>query len=117
MLNKNQLKAATFPLTSLCLQAGAGTGKTQTLIARFNFLKQIVDVHKICVLTFNRKTVLNLKQRIKDNRAIIMTFHGFSLMFLKKINLLKIFYHLILLLQLNNNKLSKICYNNTNYAR
>ncbi|MDV3167214.1 MAG: AAA family ATPase [Vigna little leaf phytoplasma] len=84
MLNKNQPKAATFPLISLCLQAGVGTGKTQTLIARFNFLKQIIDVRKICVLTFNRKTVLNLKHIIKDNRAIIMTFHGFSLMFLKK---------------------------------
>ncbi|WP_017193804.1 UvrD-helicase domain-containing protein [Vaccinium witches'-broom phytoplasma] len=40
MLNHQQLKAVNFSFQPLYLNAGAGTGKTSTLLARFNFLNR-----------------------------------------------------------------------------
>uniref|UniRef100_UPI00036ECCEB UvrD-helicase domain-containing protein n=1 Tax=Vaccinium witches'-broom phytoplasma TaxID=85642 RepID=UPI00036ECCEB len=84
MLNHQQLKAVNFPLQPLYLNAGAGTGKTKTLLERFNFLSKQVNIKSILILTFSKNAVNNLKKRLNKKDAKIMTFHGFALMFLKQ---------------------------------
>ncbi|MDC9032280.1 ATP-dependent helicase [Columbia Basin potato purple top phytoplasma] len=84
MLNHQQLKAVNFSFQPLYLNAGAGTGKTKTLLARFHFLSQYFNVKSILILTFNKSAVKNLKKRLNEKDAKIMTFHGFALMFLKQ---------------------------------
>ncbi|PQP79190.1 ATP-dependent helicase [Candidatus Phytoplasma phoenicium] len=84
MLNHQQLKAVNFSLQPLYLNAGAGTGKTTTLLSRFHFLSKQISIKNILILTFNKNAVNNLKKRLKEKDAKIMTFHGFALMVLKQ---------------------------------
>ena len=56
-LNSQQLQAATFDGKHLLVLAGAGTGKTRTIIARAIYLLQNgADPHRIKILSFTRKS-------------------------------------------------------------
>lgn len=65
-LNEEQRKAATFDGKHLLVLAGAGTGKTRTIIARAQHLLQSgVPEHKILILSFTRKSAREIVERIK----------------------------------------------------
>lgn len=69
--------------------AGAGTGKTTTMVARVKYLvdKMHVDPHRILVLSFARKNVRELRDRIKTDLKIdadVSTFHALGLKYLRK---------------------------------
>ncbi len=69
--------------------AGAGTGKTTTMVARVKYLvdKMHVDPHKILVLSFARKNVEELRDRIHTDLNIpadVSTFHALGLNYLKE---------------------------------
>jgi len=65
-LNKEQLAAASFEGKHLLVLAGAGTGKTRTIIARAIFLiNNGVQPERIKILSFTRKSAQEIVQRIK----------------------------------------------------
>lgn len=65
-LNNQQLQAATFDGKHLLVLAGAGTGKTRTIIARAIYLLQNgADPHRIKILSFTRKSAQEIAERIK----------------------------------------------------
>lgn len=65
-LNAEQHKAATFDGRHLLVLAGAGTGKTRTIIARArHLLKSGVPENRILILSFTRKSAREIVERIK----------------------------------------------------
>lgn len=85
-LNKLQAAAAGHRGDAYLLEAGPGTGKTQTLAARVEgLLEEDVDPRRILVLTFSNKAAGEMAERIarkhKDTAAAmwIGTFHAFGL--------------------------------------
>lgn len=90
-LNEKQEKAVNHLGTAFLLQAGPGTGKTQTLIARVEkLLNDKVDPKQILLLTFSNKAASEISERIarkKPNEAAALwvgTFHGFGLDLLRR---------------------------------
>jgi len=65
-LNKQQLKAVEFSGKHLLVLAGAGTGKTRTIIARAAYLiENGADPSKIQILTFTKKAANEIVERVK----------------------------------------------------
>lgn len=85
-LNQLQQDAAAHRGSAYLLEAGPGTGKTQTLVARVDgLLADGVDPRKILLLTFSNKAAREMAERIavkhkKASAAMwIGTFHAFGL--------------------------------------
>ena len=85
-LNPEQNDAAKFVGGPLLVRAGPGTGKTQTLVGRMEFLKsQEVDPESVLVLTFSNKAAQEMSNRAlaiwpeAAGAAWIGTFHSFGL--------------------------------------
>lgn len=89
-LNDQQYKAATYPGKSLLVLAGAGSGKTKTLITRIaHFLEAGVSPSSIIAVTFTNKAARELKERLQQyipntTGVYIGTFHRLSNLFLRK---------------------------------
>lgn len=67
-LNANQRIAATFGSTHALVLAGAGTGKTRTIIARAGYLIHAgVPPDRIQVLTFTRRSAKEIVERVKHS--------------------------------------------------
>jgi DNA helicase-2/ATP-dependent DNA helicase PcrA len=66
LLNEQQMQAATFSGKHLLVLAGAGTGKTRTIIARAKHLIESgVNPKRILILSFTRKSANEIVERIK----------------------------------------------------
>ncbi|MDE6018342.1 MAG: ATP-dependent helicase [Muribaculaceae bacterium] len=66
-LNNQQRYAATYKGKHLLVLAGAGTGKTRTIIARAKYLiKSWVDPKRILILSFTRKSANEIVTRISS---------------------------------------------------
>jgi len=80
-----QESAIVFPPKSLMILAGAGTGKTSTLIHRIRYQIGVnaMDPDQIVILTFTEKATAELKNRFSAFQDIpvetltITTFHAF----------------------------------------
>jgi len=90
-LNPLQAAAAAHRGEAYLLEAGPGTGKTQTLIARVeSLLEEGVDPRRILLLTFSNKAAGEMAERIarKSPEAAaamwIGTFHAFGLDILRR---------------------------------
>lgn len=76
--------------------AGAGTGKTYTIVEKVKYLveNKVYDADKIVCLTFSNEAAKNLLVRVRkalglgegDKEPVIRTFHGFSADLLKEHN-------------------------------
>ena len=67
-LNESQKKAATFEGKHLLVLAGAGTGKTKTIIARASYLiSKGVSASKIQILTFTKRSASEIVSRVKNS--------------------------------------------------
>lgn len=65
-LNEYQFSAATTKDSNVLVLAGAGTGKTRTIIARAEYLISIgVNASNIQIVTFTRKSAREIVERIK----------------------------------------------------
>jgi DNA helicase-2/ATP-dependent DNA helicase PcrA len=65
-LNEYQIKAAEYVGKHLLVLAGAGTGKTKTIIARAEYLlKSGIPPNKIAILSFTRKSAKEIAERLK----------------------------------------------------
>jgi len=92
-LNKKQETAAAHRDAAFLLQAGPGTGKTRTLVARVeSLLDEGVDPRRILLLTFSNKAAGEMAERIAQKRPqqaaalCIGTFHSFGLDILRRFN-------------------------------
>ncbi len=83
-LNKQQIQAVTHPSGYLLVNAGAGTGKTETVARRILYISQELGVpsSNILGLTFSRSGVSQLRDRIKrvipERRIDIRTYHSLT---------------------------------------
>ncbi len=91
ILNKSQLEAVTAPDGPLLVIAGAGSGKTRTLVYRVAWLvERGVEPEKILLLTFTRKAAREMLERaaaISDDRCRMVsggTFHSLAREVLRK---------------------------------
>ena len=95
-LNDEQFRAVRHPAGEpLMILAGAGSGKTKTLISRIQFLhSEGIALHRILVLTFSTAATKELSERVKkafprakkemDQTITISTFHSFALKVCRK---------------------------------
>lgn len=89
--NKNQKKAITTTEGYVRVDAGAGTGKTATLVARYIHLVRDLGIQPegILCVTFTNKAANEMKKRIGKeipghNLGLISTFHGFCVRILRE---------------------------------
>ncbi|VEJ24767.1 ATP-dependent helicase [Helicobacter cholecystus] len=94
-LNSKQREAVEYIDGALLLLAGAGSGKTKTLISRLAYLIGVVgiDPSSILCLTFTNKASVEMRERAigllrnegmgVKNPPLLCTFHKFGLLFLK----------------------------------
>lgn len=90
-LNREQKRAVHSGKSIVCVIAGAGTGKTKTLIQKVYTLihDKNIPAEQILVLTFSRKAADEIKDRIsiqscnKGSGISTGTFHSFSLQILR----------------------------------
>lgn len=67
-LNEYQIKASEYKGKHLLVLAGAGTGKTKTIIARAEYLiKSGVQPNNIAILSFTRKSAQEIVERVKSS--------------------------------------------------
>ena len=92
-LSKEQQNAVQSLHQHNMILAGAGTGKTRTIIHRIFFLlKQNVNPKKIVILTFTRKSTNEIIHRLKNenpeaaSRVFVGTFHQFCIFNIRKYN-------------------------------
>ena len=85
-LNTQQRQAATITNGYELMLAGAGTGKTHTLITRVaNLIVQGAPAHQILLLTFTNKAAGEMRDRLVSyvgetgKEVTAMTFHSFVL--------------------------------------
>ena len=91
-LDDSQREAAEHEGSPLLVEAGPGTGKTRTLIARTEFLltKKGVPAPSILALTFSNKAAREIHERVAATMPIAAaelwagTFHAFGLEILRK---------------------------------
>lgn len=90
-LNEQQYAAVTAPGGPILVVAGAGTGKTRTLIYRVAYLvERGVDPEQIALLTFTRRSAREMLVRASTlldgrcNRVAGGTFHSFCLGILRR---------------------------------
>ena len=80
-LNPQQRAAAEHPTGPLLIAAGAGSGKTHTLMKRIHYLLTIsaVPPEKILAITFTNKAAEEMKRRVKAPSGLFIgTFHSFG---------------------------------------
>jgi len=94
-LNEQQLPVAKRIEGKFIVNAGAGSGKTSTIVTRTAYMiEQGIDPANILMFTFTRKAALEMKERmIKKIGAIakpvtVCTYHSFSSMLLRKFSYL-----------------------------
>jgi DNA helicase-2/ATP-dependent DNA helicase PcrA len=90
-LNKNQQIAAEYKDKHILVLAGAGTGKTLTIIARVEYLiRKGVDPRRILLLTFTRRAAREMTDRLylsignAANLVTAGTFHHFCLLTMRR---------------------------------
>ncbi len=91
-LNPEQEAAATCPDKKILVQAGPGTGKTHTLIARLARLlgDNTKNPARVAAITFTNRAADELKERLqrragsRAEQVFVSTFHGFCLHWLRQ---------------------------------
>ncbi len=89
-LDKEQIKAILADEDYSLIIAGAGTGKTTTMVSKVKYLVDIkkVNPQNIAVMSFTRKATEELEQRLLVDFNIpanITTFHSLGMMYIREI--------------------------------
>ena len=91
-LDKDQVKAILIEEDSCLVIAGAGSGKTLTMLGKIKYLieKKEIDPKKILCISFTNAITTDLKNSIKEELNIdmeVLTFHKLGLKVLKENNI------------------------------
>jgi DNA helicase-4 len=83
-LNLDQKRAAIVDEANNLIIAGAGTGKTSTLLAKAAYIvkKGLATPEEVLILSFNRDVRLEIEERLKDKTGLkfpVSTFHAMGL--------------------------------------
>lgn len=83
-MDQEQRKAVTAPIGPVRIVAGAGTGKTRTLIHRIAYwhFAGVAPAHRVLAVTFTRKSAAELRQRLATMGIVgvsAQTFHSAAL--------------------------------------
>ncbi len=89
-LDEDQISAITNENDYVLILAGAGTGKTTTMVGKVKYLVDIkkVDPSKILVISYTKKAVEELQDIINDKfniNADVTTFHSLAYKYVRKI--------------------------------
>lgn len=93
-LNQQQKKAVTYrgEARNILITAGAGCGKTRTIIARaIHLVRSGTDASRILMMTFTNRAAREMKSRLKSdlgavsNQILAGTFHSFCLKVMSKV--------------------------------
>ena len=92
ILNDQQRAAVESTAQRIAVVAGAGTGKTRTLVARIaHRIEQGADPSRICGVTFTRKAATELKERLaaevgdRSRFVVVGTFHSLTASFIRRL--------------------------------
>ena len=90
LLDEEQRKAITAEDDKVLIIAGAGTGKTTTMAAKVKYLVDIkkVDPSKILVMSYTKKSTMELEEIIVDKFGIdahVTTFHSLGFEYIRQI--------------------------------
>ena len=91
-LNNEQLQAATHSEGFLRVIAGAGSGKTKMLVARYAYLVDAMGINPASILcvTFTNKAAAEMRARIRaligdgHDTSLVSTYHGFCVRMLRE---------------------------------
>lgn len=89
-LNENQFEVATHTTGPAVVMAGAGSGKTQTLVDRVAYLHEVDPFASVLMVTFTKKAADEMHDRVlasvnmPENKFLACTFHSFCFDLLKK---------------------------------
>ena len=91
-LNKEQESAVRATEGQIRVVAGAGSGKTRTLVSRYSFIANVMGVPQsdILCITFTNKAAQEMKTRIRAlcpggaTGDFVTTIHGFCVKFLRE---------------------------------
>lgn len=85
-LDKNQIKIVTSKRKNILVLAGAGCGKTLTIVSKIKYLIKVVNVDPkdIVCISFTNDAVNKLKSDLNENKVDVMTFHKLALKILGK---------------------------------
>ena len=83
-LNLDQKRAAIVDEANNLVIAGAGTGKTSTLLAKAAYItkKGLAAPEEVLILSFNRDVMLEIEERLRDKTGLnfpVSTFHAMGL--------------------------------------
>jgi len=86
-LDDQQRKAVVTDEDNNLIVAGAGSGKTTTIIGKVNYVldKYKVDPEKVLLISFTRRSAGDLKKRLKKDEVKVKTFHSFGMEVLKEV--------------------------------
>lgn len=92
VLDANQIDIVTSNFKHMMVYAGAGCGKTTTIVARVKFLITVkkVNPHLIVILSYTNKAVEEIKNKLSQVLSVkveVMTFHKFALALYKNKNI------------------------------
>ena len=91
-LNDDQLRAVTRSEGYLRVIAGAGSGKTRMLVARYAYLVDAMGINPASILcvTFTNKAAAEMRSRIRaligdgHDTSLVSTYHGFCVRMLRE---------------------------------
>ncbi len=85
-LDDNQINAIVKASTHSLIVAGAGSGKTLTMIGKIKYLLEIkkVNPQDILCISFTNESTNSLKEKIKNPLIPVFTFHKLAIDILKK---------------------------------
>ena len=86
-LDEQQRKAVVTDEDNNLIIAGAGSGKTTTIVSKVHYIldKYKVKPEEVLLISFTRRSANSLKKRLKKDKVKVKTFHAFGMNVLEEV--------------------------------